>query len=120
MRAAVVVTAVIDLAIGLAFLFAPEFRLNLWPTPVSPVLSRFIGAIIVANGVGAWVVAQRGTWAGARALFTVALVYGLVILVALLYHLLLGGAPAFFWMYAAVDAIFLIPIAYIFWTYERS
>jgi hypothetical protein len=120
LRAAVGVTAAIDLLIGLAFLFAPALGFTLWPIPIAPVLSRFIGSIIVANGVGAWLVVRQGTWEGARVLFAVALVYGLVVLVALLYHLLLGDAAAFFWIYATVDAIFLGPIAYIFWRYERS
>ncbi len=120
LQAAVGITAAIDLLIGLGFLFAPELGFTLWPTPIPPVLSRFIGSIIVANGVGAWLVVRQGTWEGARVLFAVALVYGIVVLVALLYHLLLGDAAAFFWIYATVDAIFLGPIAYIFWRYERS
>jgi hypothetical protein len=120
LRAAVGITAAIDLLIGLGFLFAPELGFTLWPTPIPPVLSRFIGSIIVANGIGAWLVVRQGTWEGARVLFAVALVYGIVVLVALLYHLLLGDAAAFFWIYATVDAIFLGPIAYIFWRYERS
>jgi hypothetical protein len=120
LRAAVGVTAAIDLIIGLAFLFAPELGFTLWPTPIAPVLSRFIGSIIVGNGVGAWLVVRQGTWEGARVLFAVALVYGIVVLVALLYHLLLGDAALFFWIYAVVDAIFLGPIAYIYWRYERS
>ncbi len=120
LQAAVGITAAIDLLIGLGFLFAPELGFTLWPTPIPPVLSRFIGSIIVANGVGAWLVVREGTWEGARVLFAVALVYGIVVLVALLYHLLLGDAAAFFWIYATVDAIFLGPIAYIFWRYERS
>ena len=39
---------------------------------------------------------------------------------ALLYHLLLGDSAAFFWIYAAVDAIFLGPIAYIYFRYEQD
>jgi hypothetical protein len=106
---------------GLMFLFAPELGFTLWPTPIAPVLSRFIGSIIVANGVGAWLVVRDGTWEGARVLFAVALVYGVVVLVALLYHLLVVGDRAlFFWIYAVVDAIFLGPIAYIYWKYERT
>jgi hypothetical protein len=121
LQTAVRVTAIIDLIIGLMFLFAPELGFTLWPTPIAPVLSRFIGSIIVANGVGAWLVVRQGTWEGARVLFAVALVYGVVVLVALLYHLLLVGDRAlFFWIYAVVDAIFLGPIAYIYWKYERS
>ena len=110
-----------DLIIGLMFLFAPELGFTLSPTPIAPVLSRFIGSIIVANGVGAWLGVRAGTWEGARLLFAVALVYGVVVLVALLYHLLLVGDRAlFFWIYAVVDAISLGPIAYIYWKYERT
>ena len=74
LQTAVRVTAIIDLIIGLLFLFAPELGFTLWPTPIAPVLSRFIGSIIVANGVGAWLVVRQGTWEGARVLFAVALV----------------------------------------------
>jgi len=120
LRGAVAVTAALDLIIGLAFLFGPEMGLTLWPTPIAPILMRFIGSIVFANGIGAALLARQGTWEGARVLFTVALVYGLAILIALLYHLLfLGGAASVFWIYAAVDAIFLVPIAYIYWVYER-
>jgi hypothetical protein len=120
LKAAVMATAVIDLVIGLLFLFAPELQINLWPTAISPVLSRFIGAIVVGNGIGAWMAARQGTWEGARVIFTVALVYGVVVLVALLYHLLAGSAPQVFWIYAIVDALFLGPIGYIYWRHERG
>jgi hypothetical protein len=112
---------VINLIVGLAFLLGPEMGLTLWPTPIAPLLMRFIGSIVLANGVGAALIARQGTWEGARVLFAVALVYGVVILIALLYHLLfLGNAPPVFWIYVLVDAIFLVPIAYIYWAYERS
>ena len=64
LKSAVTVTAAIDLIIGLMFLFAPELGFTLWPTPIAPVLSRFIGSIIVANGVGAWLVVRQGTLGG--------------------------------------------------------
>ena len=121
LKSAITVTAIIDLIIGLLFLFAHELGFTLWPTPIAPVLSRFIGSIIVAKGVGAWLVVRDGTWEDARVLIVVALVYGVVVLVALLYHLLVVEDRAlFFWIYAAVDAIFLGPIAYIYWKYERT
>ena len=53
-------------------------------------------------------------------LFTVALVYGLAVLVTLLYDLARGVAAPFFWGYVAVDAIFLVPIGYLYWTHERA
>ena len=106
--------------IGLAFLFGPELNLNLWPTPVGVELKRFIGSIIVANGIGAAMIVRRGRWENARVLIMVALVYGAAILVMLLYDLLKGIADPFFWIYVAVDTIFLVPVAYIYWLYERA
>jgi hypothetical protein len=120
LRMAVGVTAVIDLLIGLAFLFGPELNLNLWPTPIGIELKRFIGAIIVANGFGAAMIARQGSWEGARVLFAVALIYGIAVFAMLLYDLALGVAVPFFWIYIALDAIFLVPIAYIYWYHERA
>lgn len=119
LRAAIAGTAVINLLVGAAFLFGPELGLTLWPTPISPVLMRFIGGIVLGNAAGAWLAARRGTWEGARAIFAVALVYGAVVLVFLLYHLLFVGASPAFWTYVVVDGLFLGPIAYIFWTHEQ-
>ena len=120
LRLAIGATAAIDLLIGLAFLLGPELSLTLWPTAISPVLMRFIGAIVLANGVGAWLIVRQGTWEGARVLFTVALVYGLAVLLGLLYQLQRGAADPLFWGYVAVDAIFLIPIAWIYCSHEGA
>jgi hypothetical protein len=118
-RTAILLTAAIDLLIGLAFLLGPELGLTLWPTPIPLALMRFIGAIVFANGVGALMIARRPIWENARVLFTVALIYGVVVLLALLYQLLVGGAAPIFWVYVAIDAIFLVPIASIYWSHER-
>jgi hypothetical protein len=112
------ITAALDFLLGLAFLFGPELQLPLWPTPVPPLLSRFIGSIVLANGVGLVVAARQGTWEGARVIFAVGLSYGLVILAALLYHLLLAGAPAVFWGYTAADTVFVVGVGYLTWRYE--
>jgi hypothetical protein len=120
LRAAIASTAVIDLLVGLAFLLGPELGLTLWPTPVPLALMRFIGSIIFANGVGALMIVRWPSWENARTLFTVALVYGILVLIGLLYQLLaIGGAPIL-WAYVVVDIIFLVPIGAIFWAYERS
>jgi hypothetical protein len=119
-RTAITLTAAIDMLIGLAFLLGPELGLTLWPTPIPLALMRFIGAIVLANGVGALMIVRRPIWENARVLFTVAMVYGIVVLLALLYQLLLGSVAPIFWVYVVVDAIFLVPIAYIYWSYERA
>jgi hypothetical protein len=117
-RLAVILTAAVDFLIGLAWLCGPDAGLSLWPSSVPSVLSRFIGAIVLANGVGAVMIAARGTWDGARALFIVALVYGGAVLLGLVYELLFHGAPVIFWAYVVVDFLFLFPILLILGYYE--
>ena len=112
-------TAVIDLVIAMLFMLDPEFDIAPWPTPIPPALVRFIGAILLGNAAGAAVVARQGTWEGARALFTVALVYGVVALVAVPAQLAIVGGPKSLWIYVVVVAIFVVPIAAIMWSYER-
>jgi hypothetical protein len=119
-RKATGITAVIDLVIGLAFLLGPELSINLWPTPVSVELKRFIGAIILGNGVGALMIIRQPTWEGARVLFMVAWVYGVAVFVFLLFDLVRGVATPFFWVYITVDAAFLAPITIIYLSQERA
>jgi hypothetical protein len=120
LRIAVGSTVAINLIVGAVFLLGPELNVTLWPTPISPVLMRFIGAIILGNGVGAWMIVREATWESARVLFTVAIVYGVAVLVALLYQLLRGAAEPIFWLYVVLDALFLVPIGAIYVTYERA
>lgn len=122
LRALIVLAALIDLTVGAIWLLAPEIGLPafLWPSSVPPVLMRFVGAIIIGNGVGAALVARWGDWRSARALFAVAIVYGLIVFIALFYHLLNGTASPLFWSYVIVDAIFLFPLGYIYWQNEKE
>jgi hypothetical protein len=108
----------VDFLIGLAWLCGPEAGLSLWPSSIPSVLSRFIGAIVLANGCGAVLIAVNGTWESARALFIVALIYGGAVVLGLLYELLFHGAPPIFWAYVVVDFVFLFPILFILGYYE--
>lgn len=112
-------TAAINSAVGVAFILGPELGINLWPSPVSPVLTRFMGAIIVANGVGAWMVARQGTWEGARVLFIVGIVYGALVVLAVTPQLLSSDVDRGLWAYVVFSVIFLVPLVSIFWSYER-
>ena len=47
-------------------------------------------------------------------LFSVALLYGVLVLVALPFDLLVYGKDTILWGYVAVDALFLLPIGLIF------
>ena len=112
-------TAVIDIVIAMLFMLDPELDTAPWPTDIAPTLVRFIGAILLGNAAGALLVAKQGTWEGARALFTVALVYGVVALVAVPAQLAIVGGPSSLWIYVVVVAIFVVPIVAIFVSYER-
>jgi hypothetical protein len=107
-RALALFAGIINLVVGLGFFFLPELRLPLWPTDISPVLDRFIGAIVIGNGVGAiWLSTER-EWARVRPLALVAVVYGTLVALALLYHLLWLHASPTFWLYFLFDVPFLI------------
>jgi hypothetical protein len=107
-RALALLAGSINLIVGLAFFFLPELQLPLWPVSISPVLDRFIGAIIIGNGVGAiWLSTER-EWACVRPLALVATVYGTLVALALLYHLLSLHASPTFWIYFLFDVPFLI------------
>ena len=49
-RGLALVAGLFNLVIGLAFFFLPELQLPVWPVSISPVLDRFIGAIVIGNG----------------------------------------------------------------------
>ncbi len=112
LRGLITLAALINLAVGVVFTLGPELKLPdfMWPSAIPPVLMRFIGGIVLGNGVGAWLIARLGDWKSARVLFTVAFVYGLVVFVALLYHQLTGDLHPLFIGYLIVDTIFLFPI----------
>jgi hypothetical protein len=98
-----------NLVVGLAFFFLPELRLTaIWPTSISPVLDRFIGAIIIGNSVGAIYLSTVREWARVRPLAIVAAVYGTLVALALLYHLLWLHVNPAFWFYFLFDVPFLV------------
>jgi O-antigen/teichoic acid export membrane protein len=107
-RVLALTAGILNLMVGLIFFFLPELQLPLWPVSISSVLARFIGAIIIGNGVGAiWLSTER-EWARVRPLALVAAVYGTLVALGLLYHLLWLNASAFFWLYFSFDVPFLL------------
>src|SRR5207249_2019244 len=107
-RALALFAGIINLIVGLGFFFLPELQLPLWPVAISPVLDRFIGAIIIGNGVGAIWLSTEQEWTRVRPLALVATVYGTLVALALLYHLLRLNASPTFWLYFLFDVPFLI------------
>jgi hypothetical protein len=99
--------------IGALFLLGPELHWTPWPSPVSPVLTRFIGAILLGNAAGAAIAARQGTWEGARVLFAVAAVYGLLTLIFVPWAILTAAVDQVLWAYVAVDAVFELAVIVI-------
>jgi O-antigen/teichoic acid export membrane protein len=99
---------IVNLIVGLGFFFLPELQIPLWPTSIPAILDRFIGAIIIGNGVGALWLSTEKEWARVRPLALVALVYGTLVAGALLYHLLWLNASTAFWIYFLFDVPFLL------------
>lgn len=109
-RGLALVAGLFNLIVGLAFFLLPEIHTLtfIWPVSISPVLDRFIGAIILGNSVGAiWLSTER-EWARVRPLAIVAVVYGTLVALALLYDLLASNAKPVFWLYFLFDVPFLI------------
>jgi len=106
-RGLALVAGLFNLVIGLAFFFLPELQLPVWPVSISPVLDRFIGAIVIGNGVAAIYLSTEREWARVRPLALVAVVYGTLVALALLYHLVWLNASPVFWLYFLFDVPFL-------------
>ena len=100
-----------NLIVGLGFFFLPELHFALWPTSIPAILDRFIGAIIIGNAVGAFWLATEKEWARVRPLALVALVYGTLVAIALLYHLLWLNASSAFWIYF----LFVVPFLLVYY-----
>ena len=111
---------VLNGVIGALFLLGPELRLTPWPSPVSPVLTRFIGAIILGNAVGAYIAARQDTWEGARVLFYVAAVYGFLTVVFVPWAILTAAVDQLLWAYVAVGAVFEIAVLVILFRMETA
>lgn len=107
-RGLALLAGIFNLLVGLGFFFLPELHLQLWPTPIPEVLTRFIGAIILGNSAGAIWLATEKEWARVRPLALVAVVYGTLVAGGLLYELLAKNASRTFWLYFLFDLPFLI------------
>jgi O-antigen/teichoic acid export membrane protein len=116
-RVLALLAGIVNLIVGMGFFFLPELQIPLWPTSIPAILDRFIGAIIIGNGVGALWLSTEKEWARVRPLALVALVYGTLVAVALLYHLLWLNASATFWLYFLFDVPFLL-VYYVLFIYH--
>ena len=120
LRFTIAVSAGLNLLIGVAFLFGPELGITLWPSPLPREMMHFAGSIVLTNGIGAAMIVRRSTWEHPQVLLAIGLVYSLAIFVGIFIHVLPDGAPPVFWVYLAINTLFLVPAAYFFWRYRQA
>jgi hypothetical protein len=110
-----------NLVVGLLFFFHLAGTIGLWPkdTEPSPVLSHFIGAIVLGNAIEAFLLAREHEWVRVRPLVVVAIVYGALVGTGLLYDAFQPYFNPFFWGYLAFDLGFEVVFVAIFLSHER-
>ena len=127
-RLLALVAGLFNLGIGLIFFFHLEAQLCLaqtnmcvWPkaTDPTPILAHFIGAIVLGNAVGAFLLAREHDWRRVRPLMVVGMVYGALVPLGLLYDATQPNFNAFFWGYIVFDLLFEIVFLAIFIYHER-
>lgn len=127
-RLLALVAGLFNLIIGLIFFFHLEAQLCLagtntcvWPktTDPSPILGHFIGAIVLGNAAGAFLLARECDWPRVRPLVVVGIVYGLLVPIGLFYDSFQPNFNVFFWGYIVGDLLFEIVFIAIFLYHER-
>jgi hypothetical protein len=122
------VAGLFNLGIGLIFFFhleantcVPQTSLCVWPQSADPsrVLAHFIGAIVLGNAVGAFLLARERNWLVVRPLMVVGMVYGALVPAGLLYEAFQSALNPFFWGYFVFDLTFEMVFIGIFLYHER-
>jgi hypothetical protein len=127
-RLLAVVAGLFNLVIGLIFFFhleatlcLPQTTLCVWPraTDPTPILAHFIGAIVLGNAVGAFLLARERDWLRVRPLVVVGIVYGALVPAGLLYDAAQPSFNPFFWGYIVFDLLFELVFIAIFIFHQR-
>jgi|SRR5579859_5583942 len=120
-RLLAVMAGLFNLVIGLIFFFHLETPLGIWPkeTEPTPIVSHFIGAIVLGNAVGAFLLARERDWLRVRPLVAVGMVYGALVPAGLLYDATQPHFNPFFWGYMAFDLAFELVFVALFVYHER-
>ena len=126
-RLLALVAGLFKLVVGLIFFFHLEASLCVsqnmcvWPkaTDPTPILAHFIGAIVLGNAAGAFLLAREHDWLRVRPLVVVGIVYGALVPAGLLYDATQPNFNTFFWGYIVFDLLFEIVFLAIFVYHER-
>lgn len=111
-----VVAGLFNLVIGIIFFFHLAGALGIWPKETEPtrLFSHFVGAIVLGNAVGAFLLARESDWLRVRPLVVVGMVYGALVAAGLLYEAFQPRFNSFFWGYLAFDLVFEVVFLAIF------
>jgi len=109
LKTAFLIHAVVALIFGLALFIAPGrfARLINW-SPMDPVISRMLGAALLALAVSSWLSYQATTWERVEIKVQLEIVFTVLGVVGLLRHLLFLPTPAFAWVNLVVLAAFAV------------
>lgn len=127
-RLLALVAGLFNLVVGLIFFLHLEAKLCLaestlcvWPkaTDPTPILGHFIGAIVLGNAAGAFLLARERDWLRVRPLVVVGIVYGALVPAGLLYDAAQPNFNPFFWGYIVFDLAFELVFLALFVYHER-
>jgi hypothetical protein len=101
--------AIVALIFGLPMLIVPGrfARLINW-SPIDPVISRLLGAAVLALAVSSWRAYKAATWEKVEIKVEIEIVFTVLGVVGLLRHLLFLPTPAFAWVNLVILAAFAV------------
>jgi peptidoglycan/LPS O-acetylase OafA/YrhL len=106
--------------VGVAMFFFPVFGgQRLWPWLLTPLVSRFLGALFIAVAVGAVFAARTRYWQEVRALFPPALTFTGLALIASLLYLPSFKHPILERLYFLVYVVVFVAGLVVYLRYER-
>jgi hypothetical protein len=109
LNTAFLIHAVVALIFGLPMLIVPGrfARLIHW-SPIDPVVSRLLGAALLALAVSSWRAYKAATWEKVEIKVEIEIVFAILGVVGLLRHLLFLPTPAFAWVNLVILAAFAV------------
>lgn len=121
-RAVFWLVAVLTLLTGLTLFFAPQLAgESLWPWRLTPLVSRYLGALFIGVATGAVVCARAADWSQVRLLFPPGLTFtGLSIVAAALHFGSFDPTRVATWAYFALYLVVLVAGLATFVVYERE
>jgi hypothetical protein len=109
LKLALLIHMIVSVILGVLLLVIPgRFLTWLGWVPNDPIISRVLGAALLAMSWGDWRVWRRSARAEARLLVEMHLGFAVLAGIGMLRHLLAGGWPVMVWMVFGVFGLFAL------------